>query len=407
MKKVINITLGSIVFAIEQEAYDILASYLEGIKQNISDNDDATEIVADVESAIAEKFLARKRSEKMAVTSEDVSAVTKEMGSPADFGEGDTQSGEGDGASEARNASTGSAPETKKRLYRDTDDAIIAGVASGLARYFDIDPVIVRILFIVSIFFNGLGILAYIILWLVVPAAETATQKYAMRGEKMTVVQITERVKRKIDEVDTDELKNKAHKTWGGFRPVLVKMFDALGVFVSVLVSAFRYVIGFVFLVGGALATAGLVSVYSIVLLSDKAFIPADAQTALDIMLSSSIGIIAICASFIMTLIPFLVLVLLGGGLVTKRNLFTVSKSISLAVVWIIAVVLAGTTSVLQVQQVMPVLDPERFENGKYQIHINVENDSVEIDTTAIPPQEEDVQSASPSSEPLDLPSGE
>ena len=406
MKKVINITLGGVVFAIEQEAYDTLASYLEGIKQNIIDSDDVIEIVSDIEIALAEKFLARKRSEKMAVTVEDVSVVIKEMGNPSDFSEGETQ-GEGIG-SEADTSSEKSVSEIKKRLYRDTDDAIIAGVASGLANYFDIDPVIVRILFVISVFFNGLGILAYIILWLVVPAAETATQKYAMRGEKMTVAQITERVKKKIDEVDTDELKNKAQNTWGGFRPVLVKAFDVLGVFVRVFVSAFRYIVGFALLIGGALATAGLVSVYSIVLLSDKAFIPADAQTALDIMIGSGLGIVAISASFTMLLIPFLVLVLVGGGLVAKRNLFTVGKSISLAVAWIISVVLAATTSILLVQQVMPVLNPEWFEHGSYQIHINVDDDTVEIDaTTIIPPQEEDVQSAPPSSEPLSLTEGE
>ncbi len=406
MKKVINITLGSIVFAIEQEAYEILASYLESIKHNIADNDDAAEIVADIERAIAEKFLARKRSEKVAVTSEDVSVVTTEMGSPADFSESDVKVGGESDQDEAQATTPPVAPEseTKKRLYRDTDDAIIAGVASGLARYFDIDPVIVRVLFIVAVFFNGLGILAYIVLWLVVPAAETTAQKYAMRGERVTVEQITERVKRKIGEVDTDALKDGAKSTWGGLRPVLVKFFEVIGILVKASLSVLRYVVGFAFLIGGALSVAGMVSVYSIVLLSDRVLLPADAQVAVDTMLSSALGIVAISASFIMMFVPFLVLILAGGSMVAKRNMFTVSKSITLAVVWIVAVVLAGTTSVLQLEKVMSIIDPEGFEHGSYELPIDSDYDPAEPDTAPVPPVEQDVPSAPPASDPIDLP---
>ena len=403
MKKVININIGSIVFAIEQEAYDVLVAYLESIKQSISDNDDASEIVEDIESAIAEKFLARKRSEKVAVTNDDVSEVITELGSPADFGEGaeEMKGGEGDGDETQSESNT----EIKKRLYRDTEDAVIAGVASGLARYFDIDPVFVRILFAVSIFFSGIGIVAYLLLWLIVPAAETTAQKYAMRGEKVTVMQITERVKKKIDELDTDALKNNARNTWGGLRPVFVKLFEVFGILARALLSIFRYTIGFAFLLGGALSLAGLISMYSIVLLSDKTFLPADAQTALDIMLNSSLGIVAISASFVMMLIPLLALMLIGRSIIAKKNLFTGSKSIAVAVVWIVAAVLAGTTSILQVEKVVQVIDPEAYESGQYQLYINIDNGHrIEIDAELTAPIEEEVESAPPTDEVLDLP---
>ncbi|MCZ6703459.1 MAG: PspC domain-containing protein [Ignavibacteria bacterium] len=58
---------------------------------------------------------------------------------------------------------------TSKRLYRSRIDRMIGGVAGGLANYFDIDPTIVRVLFVITIFIGGGGILAYIILWIVVP----------------------------------------------------------------------------------------------------------------------------------------------------------------------------------------------------------------------------------------------
>ncbi len=142
--------------------------------------------------AIAEKFVARKRSEKLAVTSLDVDTVIHEMGSPVEFSE-DEHNGESEQLEPVQKEA---GTEPKKRLYRDLDDAVIAGVASGLARYFDIDPVIVRLIFVVAALFNGLGILVYIVLWLVVPIAETTADKYAMRGERVTLRDISERVKK-------------------------------------------------------------------------------------------------------------------------------------------------------------------------------------------------------------------
>ena len=58
----------------------------------------------------------------------------------------------------------------ERRLYRNKENKIIGGVCAGLAEYFDIDPVLVRLLFVLLVFQGGLGVLAYIILWIVVPA---------------------------------------------------------------------------------------------------------------------------------------------------------------------------------------------------------------------------------------------
>jgi hypothetical protein len=87
MKKVINIKLGSIVFAIEQEAYDALSVYLNQIENNLIKNHDEKEVVDDIERSIAEKFISRGRSEKLAVSLIDVEFVISEIGDPADFTE--------------------------------------------------------------------------------------------------------------------------------------------------------------------------------------------------------------------------------------------------------------------------------------------------------------------------------
>ncbi len=388
MKKVINITLGSVVFAIEQDAYDTLAVYLDSVKERLQAHEDASEIVADIEGALAEKFLAKKRNEKHAVTTADVSIVVEEMGTPDDF------AGEEPTVSEEVEA-TKKQQSTKKRLYRDTDDAVIAGVASGLASYFDVDPVIVRIIFFVSIFFNGLGLFAYIVLWLVVPKAQTTTEKYAMRGEAVTLREITQRVKKNVEKVDTQNLPS-AQSAWSGLRPVFVKLFAVLGICVRAVLKIAQVLAGAVLLFGGAVALAGLVSAYSIVLLSEKTLLPLEAQTAVDIMVSSTLGIVAMVASFVMMTIPLLVAILVGASLLMKRNLFTAAKSISLAVVWIVAAVLAVTASTLQLERVFQELGIDEHNSEGYQIHINVTDDYIDFDTQVLPVEDELVPSLPP-----------
>jgi phage shock protein PspC (stress-responsive transcriptional regulator) len=396
MKKVINITLGGIVFAIEQSAYDALALYLEDIKTNISSSDDAQEIVGDIETAIAEKFLLRKRSEKISVTSEDVAEVIGEMGSPADFGE------DGFDASEKSTKRNDDAP-IKKRLYRDADDVIVAGVASGLAKYFDIDPVIVRLIFVISVFFNGIGLLAYVVLWLVVPKALTTAQKYAMRGEKVTLKEITEQVKKNIRSLDSTE----AVGLWNRLRSVLATVFEIIGGIVVLCMHILRFLVGLILLFIGAVSLAGLVSMYSIVLLSDKILLPTQVQTVLDAMIGSPLGLVAVASSFVAMAIPFLVCILTGGSLLAKRTLFSVSKVITLAVVWIIAVALAITSSALQAEKVMQEMGVDTVEERTYQININRDDSNESIIIEMQPSAEETGEATPPPSNPQSLPNTE
>lgn len=366
MKKVINITLGSVVFAIEQDAYEALATYLEQIKNSLIDNDDAREIIDDIERALAEKFVVRKRNEKLAITSADVAAVVIEMGSPAEFGEGGERKQDTSEASAPKESSA----EPKKRLYRDPDNAVIAGIASGLARYFDIDPVMVRLIFVISIFFNGLGVLAYIILWLVVPVAETTADKYAMRGERVTLKEISERVKKNIKNIEKTDYKI-TKGAWANLHNFLDTFFRVLGKLVNYFMILARYVLGGLLVVGGAFAMAGMVALYSIILLSERVFFPQEMQIAIETMQSSTLGIVAMASLFIMLAIPLIVFIITGASLLAKRNFFTIQKAVLLTVIWIIAAVLAGTTSALQAEQVMQKIDQGegRFDDSNFEMH--------------------------------------
>jgi len=318
MKKVINITLNSVVFAIEQDAYDVLDSYLEQIKTRLNESADKLEIITDIESAIAEKFVAQGRSEKIAVSLRDVEQMRNQMGTPADFGD--------EVVGEHSSETTADTQLKQRQLFRDTDDAVIAGVASGIAKYFSIDPVLVRIAFVASVFLNGIGILVYLIMWLIVPAAKTTADRYAMDGKKVTVEDIAASVKKNLSEVELPD-SAAAKSVWRSVRSVLQQLFTGLGVLIRTCVKLLRYIVGIGFVIAGALGVAGLVSMYSVVLLSDKTFLPLEAQQAVAIMLGNSIGILAIAASFVLSLIPLLVFIVIGVSLLKKHNLFTTNKS--------------------------------------------------------------------------------
>jgi phage shock protein C len=66
-----------------------------------------------------------------------------------------------------------------KRLYRNTSRKMIGGVCSGLADYFSIDPVLTRLLFIILLLHHGIGLIAYVILWIVVPEGHPSTAAFA------------------------------------------------------------------------------------------------------------------------------------------------------------------------------------------------------------------------------------
>jgi phage shock protein PspC (stress-responsive transcriptional regulator) len=350
MKKVINITLGSIVFAIEENAHSTLERYLDDIKTQLLKTDDSAEILKDIEGALAEKFIALDRSERKAIINTNVETVRAEMGSPSEFGDYDGES------PDDQEDTSGKSSEQKKRLYRDGEDVVIAGVSSGLARYFGTDPVIIRIMFIVSIFFSGVGILVYIILWLVVPLAKTTSDKYAMRGQDVTLQHITESVKKNLKKIDSDNI-IKAKGFWKKIRDVLAKIFSMAGSVIPYLVKALRYIVGAVLTIAGGFGIIGVISAYTVVLFSNKVFLPEEAQVVFDTVLGSPLGITAVSALFVVIIILLVVFITGGVSLLIKRNCFTANKVVVLAIVWVFAVIVTVSTGTLQVERVADELD--------------------------------------------------
>ena len=90
----------------------------------------------------------------------------------------------------------------KKRLYRDIDNKVLGGICSGLAAYFNIDVVWIRVLAVVLLFAtSGGAAFVYIILWLIIPPAISRGQKMEMHGENVTIENIERAIKEEYEEM--------------------------------------------------------------------------------------------------------------------------------------------------------------------------------------------------------------
>lgn len=202
MKKTININLGGQPFIIDEPAFDILHHYFESLKQKFVNENEQKEIIADIESRIAELFTQRLGKNRAVVSEEDVVYVTTLMGRPEDIaGEPDMPAGTDKKAGATSGPISG---KVEKKLFRDPDNKKVGGVISGLCYYFGWgDPTWIRIALVgilaISMFFKiGVGFpiaVIYLILLIVVPEATTSAEKLQMRGEPVTIQNIEKEVR--------------------------------------------------------------------------------------------------------------------------------------------------------------------------------------------------------------------
>lgn len=199
MKKTLNINLGGIPIIIDDDAYDELDQYIHQLQKHFRNSEGREEILSDIEMRLAE-ILNENRKDRNIVNMTDVIYAKQVMGTPEDFvaGEESTRTGSG-------------VPfdiQTGKKLFRDPEDKIIGGVCSGLAAYFGIeDPIWVRLAFAIVLLTFGFGLIAYLVLWVVMPVANTAADRLAMMGEPANVKNIARMVESGIGEI-SDALKD-------------------------------------------------------------------------------------------------------------------------------------------------------------------------------------------------------
>lgn len=178
MKKNISINISGIIFHIEEDGYDTLRKYLDSINKYFGSFEDSNEILADIESRIAEIFLSRLNDGKQVVTAEDVAALIHTMGNVNDFKAAEEQEFAGGEVpprtdyKQAFNSDSSTGTSTPKKLMRDQRRKILGGVCAGLAHYFNIDPIWPRLLFALLVLGSyGGALIVYIILWIVLPVS--------------------------------------------------------------------------------------------------------------------------------------------------------------------------------------------------------------------------------------------
>ena len=177
MKKVTHVGIGGFGFMIDEDAYVRLNRYLDQFKKELDSGKENAEIMADVEQRIAELFRESLYSKDQVVGIELVERVIARIGFP-----GGTERTE-EFAFDLGHDTYG---RPGKRLFRDPDSKMLGGVCGGLGAYFNVDVVLLRAIFIVGLLCFGVGILPYLILWVVIPQARTAAEKLQMRGLPVT-----------------------------------------------------------------------------------------------------------------------------------------------------------------------------------------------------------------------------
>lgn len=176
MKEITRIHLAKTPYDIELDAKEVLQKYLSEIKQMMGSEDTMYEIEARMVELLGERGV----QSNGIITMSDVEDLRSKMGLPKEFS--DSESTEDSQA----NLTPSNSPA--KRLMRDTDNAIFGGVCAGIAAYWGINPLWVRLLFIISPFITfGTALLVYIIIWISLPEAKTAAEKLQMRGEPVTL----------------------------------------------------------------------------------------------------------------------------------------------------------------------------------------------------------------------------
>jgi phage shock protein PspC (stress-responsive transcriptional regulator) len=258
MKKTVSVHIKGINFLLEEDAYQLLSNYLEKLTTSLKNQEGAKEIADDIELRIAELCSNLLGYNKQVIELSDIEEIIKTLGDPNQFIDSETA----DTSDSTETEYTDSSKRTEesysyhddRRLFRDTENAKIAGVCSGLANYFQMDVLLVRIIFLIVLFFLGFGFPLYIILWIVVPKPNSTIDRLRMKGSPINVETVREEVENAAHRftASSKRFSDRIRKTANG------DFVNATSIFLRRAIGIFLICIGFgllicflVFVVGG------------------------------------------------------------------------------------------------------------------------------------------------------------
>ncbi len=252
MKKTFTINISGTMFHIDDDAFAKLQNYLDSLSRRYSGSSEGKEIIDDIEARIAELFRENKKWETQVISIDDVNRVIETMGEPNEFEE-EIPNDETD----SKERKFDSDSKFGKRLYRNPDDRIIGGIAGGLGAYLGLDPVIVRVLFIL-LAFTSIGIIIYIVLWIIMPVATTTAQKLEMEGKNVTISNIEQSINEEFKEVKNSFEKFRNSKDYKHGLNLFEKFMMSIG---QIIKAIFKIVI---VLLGIALIFLGISFIFGI-----------------------------------------------------------------------------------------------------------------------------------------------
>jgi phage shock protein PspC (stress-responsive transcriptional regulator) len=331
MKKTININISGSIFTIDDDAYEILKTYLDSVKDYFSHYPEHEEIVSDIENRIAEQLASKKSlSSKKVIIMADVEELIDSMGKVEDFGEAHSEEQE-------RDSTPHSSAKAPKRLFRDPDNKLMFGVASGLGAYFDIDPVIIRIIFVIATITWGWGFIVYLVLWLVIPEARTATEKMQMHGKALSIASIEKKFKEEFENIREKEPR---------IRSRIQHFFDGIAVVINFIFKRFFLVLARVIIifigVGFSVAIAGLVFGTTTLLIN---YHSPHFDFPIQTIVKAPVYYLFVFGAFFSLLIPllFVVLGLFRVGIGRKMHVLRKNAFIPLIALWIVMVSIVGS----------------------------------------------------------------
>jgi len=337
MEKTIIINIGNTIIHIEESAYELLKAYLNEVKQYFANHADDLEIVTDIENRIAELLTEQlEEQKKQVVDAANVNSVIGQMGRVQDFDNAEA------GAEEEPviNATYQAYPADKK-LYRDMDERVIAGVCAGVAHYLDFDVKWIRLAAVLTVFLGGTGILVYALLWIIMPKAKSRIEKMEMKGEPANLQGFQKNLDEELQAVRErlSEANKHAQPLFARFGNFIGEFFEWLGRFISGTGKVIFKIIAIVIVIFGVLFLLSLI----VGVAAFQGFWDASIYEyfPFSIVNEDNRGVIVFSA-FIVCFIPILALVLFSIRIAFSKQAINKTLSFALLIIWLTGVAMFG-----------------------------------------------------------------
>ncbi len=357
MNKTVNINLAGIFFHIDEDAYLKLQRYLQSIKRSFTDSQGREEIIADIEARIAELFSEKIKDAKQVIGIKEVDEVITVMGQPEDY-RLDEEIFEDEPTSSYQKTTR------SRQLFRDTSNSYVGGVSSGLGHFLGVDPIWLRISWILLTLFSGGGfVLIYAAFWIFAPEAKTTADRLAMKGEAVNISNIEKKIKEgfndvadKVKDVDYQKYSNKVKNGSTNF-------FEALGDVLLAILKVFSKFIGVILILVGGFTLIGLfiglfvVGTFGLIETPFTEYIHVINHPNVPIWLAALLFFFAVG-------IPFFFLLILGLKIVINnlKSIGTPAK-VALLAFWIVSII--GLTIIGVHQATQEAYDAEIIEDTK------------------------------------------